>query len=313
MILVRGIELDIDVREEIERYEWRNVRDKGVEFVCCSPFRDEKHASFSINLETGLWIDFGSYDDHWKKGNLVRLLAWLEDTTEEDIEDGLLEGYGYEVDDEENRLEIDLDATAARQKFFEKEDVAPYSTPEYGYLEGRGVSRSVQDAFGIGYDRKGKGAVAFFWRDAFTGAIVNIKFRLIHEKKFYYADGGQQVKNHLYGLWEARQAGHHDLYLVESEIDALYLWSVGIPAIALGGSFLSESQKEIVVRSDIESLVIATDNDEAGNRVRRQIRRELGGDVILRDLVLPEGADVNDLSPEQLKEIPRRKMGYSFL
>lgn len=312
-MIVRGIEIEVDVREEIERYEWRNVRDKGVEFVCCSPFRDERHASFSINLETGLWIDFGSYDDHWKKGNLVRLLAWLEDTTEEDIEDSLLEGYGYEVEDDDFKLEINLDNSAAVDKIFTDKDVAPFMTPKYEYLEGRGISRAVQDTFGIGYDGKGKGAVAFFWRDAFTGAIINIKFRSIHEKKFYYADGGQQVKNHLYGLWDALQAGHDDLYLVESEIDALYLWSVGIPAIALGGSFLSESQKDIIVRSGIESLVIATDNDDAGNRVRRQIRRELGGDLTLLDLMLPEGADVNDLSPDQLKDVPRTKMKYKFL
>ena len=53
--------------------------------------------------------------------------------------------------------------------------------------------------------------------------------------------------------------------------------------------------------SGIESLVIATDNDSAGYRIKMQLIRELGGHFNLKQLYLPPYAkDVNDVSPAEL-------------
>jgi DNA primase len=55
--------------------------------------------------------------------------------------------------------------------------------------------------------------------------------------------------------------GCETVYVVESEIDCLYLWSHGKPAIALGGSNMSQVQRQLILRSPIKTLVLSTDND----------------------------------------------------
>lgn len=309
---VRGIEIPVDVAEEIGRFNWDRGKHKGAEFVCCSPFRDEKHPSFSINLETGLWIDFGSYNDSWKKGNLVRLLSFLENVSEEEVEDALLAAYGIAVDSADDRpLVLNLQEPEA-PKTFNRLDLQPYLHRKTGYLESRGISKETQATFVIGYDQE-QDAVAFFWRDAFTGKVVNVKFRSVKGKQFYYIKGGQQVKNHLFGLYNVIQENHQHIFAVESEIDCMYLWEHGIPAVAIGGSYLSTVQAALLKRSGVESLVIATDNDEAGNRLREQIKRDLSGTLIIKDLQLPEGYDVNDLTPNELRTAEIKNCSYSFL
>jgi len=311
-MIIRNVDIPVDVAEEIGRFNWDRGKHKGSEYVCCSPFRNEKHPSFSINLETGLWIDFGSYDDHWKKGNLVRLLSFLENVSEEEVEDALLSAYGVVFETYDDRpLLLNL-VEPEPPKTFSRNDLQPYLFRNTAYLETRGISPETQAKFVVGYDEPQK-AVAFFWRDAFSGKVVTVKFRSTVAKTFYYIKGGQQVKNHLFGLYDVIQGGHPHIFAVESEIDCLYLWDMGIPAVAIGGSYLSAAQTKLLQRSGVESLVIATDNDEAGNRLREQIKRDLSGSIVIKDLQLPPGHDVNDLTPEELKQAKISKCSYSFL
>lgn len=299
---IRDYEIDIDVFDEISNYEWKNGRRKGEEFICCSPFRDEQHPSFSINLETGLWIDFGSDDDYWKKGNFTKLIAFLENISPEEAEEMLLDSYGLVVDDTDS-LELNINIQMESEaKYFSKDELRPYLFRNREYLLKRGISDEIMKLFVVGYDKE-KEAVAFFWMDAKTGKVAAIKFRSIKGKQFYYMEGGQPVRNHIFGLYQVMQRKYKEVFIVESEIDALYLWSLPtpIPAIALGGSNFSEKQKQLLLMSGIESLVIATDNDSAGYRIKMQLIRELGGHFNLKQLCLPPYAkDVNDVSPAEL-------------
>ncbi|MCS0827449.1 toprim domain-containing protein [Cytobacillus firmus] len=302
---IRDIEIDIDVYDELMNYEWKNGRKKGDEYVCCSPFRDEEHPSFSINLESGLWIDFGGSDDDWKKGNLVKLVAYMEAITFEEAEEMLLTSYGITLDDAEYKdLIINIQEKEEEERTFSRVELKPYlirTSESIRYIWGRGIADEIMRKFVVGYDKEQE-AVAFFWRDWKTGKVVNVKFRKIKSKIFYYADG-QQIKNHLYGLYDVIKGSHKEVFLVESEIDCLYLWSLGFPAVALGGSNFSEEQKRKLLLSGIETLIIATDRDKAGWRIRKQIERELGGLVNLKNLHIPSYAnDVNDLAGFELKE-----------
>lgn len=301
MIKIRGHELDIDVYEEISNYEWERGSRKGEEYVCCSPFRDETNPSFSINLDTGLWIDFGSTDDYWKRGNLVKLISFLENVTFEEAEDMLLEAYGIAVDKfEDEELIINIQTKKQPPKTFTKEELKPYLFRNKSYLARRGISEEVMKEFVVGYDKE-KEAVAFFWRDWKTGKVVNAKFRSINSKVFYYLKNGQQIRNHLFGLYNVIKGGYKEVYLVESEIDCLYLWTLGLPAIAIGGSNFTEEQKRKLLLSGIETLVLATDRDKVGFTIRKQIIRELGGMLHLKELFIPPYAkDVNDLNKHEL-------------
>lgn len=307
MIKIREQELNIDVLEELQEFDWEKSKPDGNEFKACSPFRSERTPSFYVNLETGLYIDHAGIDDNWKQGNLVKLLAFLYNQTYEETEDYLIEKYGRIIEDVEGldlKINIQFDEKKAA-KIFTRDELRPYLFRNTAYLLGRGISEDVQAKFIVGYN-KANSSVAFFWMDAFTGKVVNVKFRSTKGKQFYYIKGGQPVRNHIFGMYQVLKdyKEGESVYIVESEIDAMYLWSFGFKAVALGGSNFSAQQKKILLLSGITNFVIATDSDKAGERIRNSLIKNLSGFVELKELVLPGYAkDVNDIKTEDIKKV----------
>ena len=301
---IREHEIEVDVLEEIEDYDWHKVRKHGAEFQACSPFRNERKPSFYINIETGLWTDHGADSDTWKKGNLISLLSFIQNVSYEEVEDFLLEKYGAVISDVEGmELNINIQMEEEAPKTFTREEVKPFLFWKKEYLLSRGVSEEVQKKFVIGLDEKSN-AIAFFWLDSQTGKVVTIKFRSIKGKQFFYIRGGQPVSKHVFGLFQVIKEGHKKVWICESEIDALYLWTHGTPAVALGGSYLSTEQKRKLLLSGVETFVIATDKDKAGERIKESLKKELGGYVALEEAVFPDYAnDVNEIKPEDIKKV----------
>lgn len=304
MLKIRGYELEIDVAEELDSFQWDKQETTGDEFKACSPFRDERKPSFYINLETGLWKDFGASDDAWKQGNLIQLISFLNNVSYEESEEYLLEKYNVEIKDVDGlELSINIQMEEPEPKVFSRKELEPYLFRKKSYLLNRGVSEEIQKKFVVGYDRKSD-AVAFFWLDAITGKVTTVKFRSTKGKQFYYIKGGQPVRNHVFGLYQAIQEGCSKVYIVESEIDALYLWSNGIPAIALGGSYLSPAQKRLLMISGIQCFVIATDDDDAGRRIKESLKKELTGFYEVLEITLPDYAkDINDVKQEDIEKV----------
>ena len=55
------VQANLDMREYFAQF-FPQVRSDRTEFIMCSPFRDEVHPSFSLNVEKGLWFDHGNGD-----------------------------------------------------------------------------------------------------------------------------------------------------------------------------------------------------------------------------------------------------------
>ncbi|MEY8748930.1 toprim domain-containing protein [Alkalicoccobacillus gibsonii] len=296
---LRGIDLEIDFLEELEEFDiWDKHRVRENKFQCCSPFRNEAHPSFAVNLDNGVWIDSGAPDEEWRKGNFVTLLYWLREETPNETIDYLMEKYApFNVD--VDTLELDFDLQLEKEPpIILKESDFDYIGNHSDYLKNRGVSAEIQELFKTGEDSKG-GFVSFSWFDI-NGNLVNVKHRAIKNKYFWYAEG-QAIKYHVFGLNLIKARGIKKAFVVESEIDALYLWSHGFPAIALGRAGMSSTQRDLILRSGIEILVIATDNDKAGWRAGKQIIRDLNGYLLLETIDLAANAkDVNDLNSKEL-------------
>ncbi|MDA2738439.1 toprim domain-containing protein [Bacillus cereus group sp. Bc015] len=295
-------ELNVDIPEELSYYDWHRARPKENELVACSPFRDETSPSFSINLETGLWIDFGSTHDLYSKGGLVTLLSFLRNETPTEVEDYLLDKYGIDLSDVNKlKLNVNFNIDTKVDTIISIEDYQQYAYRS-PYLAGRGISEKVQRAFKVGFDRKSK-AVAFAWTDI-KGNIVNIKFRSTKSKQFYYYPTGQQLRNHIYGMHFIYKLKPETVFLVESEIDCLYMWTHGFPAIALGGSKISDKRKQLLLRCPSSRIVLATDNDSVGMEIREKVKKLLIGYKDLYEIQIPNNyKDVNDIPPEILKEV----------
>src|SRR5699024_345940 len=99
------------------------------------------------------------------------------------------------------------------------------------------------------------------------------------------------------GLNMVKRAGATRAYVVESEIDAMYLWSSGIPAVALSKAYMSERQEELLDLSPVTELVLAFDNDKAGRQATRNVQKRMAGKYRLDQLIFPQGCkDVNDIN-----------------
>lgn len=301
MITFREQQLDIDVLSELEPFMDQFDRDvvRDDKLQSCSPFREDSHPSFAVNLENGSWIDSGAVDE-FHKGHFIQLLCFLREEMAEDTADYLLEKYGV-LTVEVSELTVDMSwlHPKPKPKIFFTEDLQPYAF-RHPYLESRGISETVQRAFRIGYDPTAK-AVMMPWCDK-DGHVINMKFRSTVNKRFWYHKEGQRVKHHLYGADKLYEQQLKIVWLVESEIDCLRLWSVGIPAVAFGTANMSVAQEQILLNSSVETAVIAVDNDAVGKKFAQQLTARLTGKLTVQTIEFPDDTvkDISDMTDDQI-------------
>lgn len=301
-MIIRGLNVDVDYRLELEEYLhlFKKAKIYNNKLIACSPFRYENKPSFAVNLENGLYIDSGC-TDFWYKGNFIKLLSFLRGETYIDTENYLLEKYNGFKQDVEN-LKLTFELSLKKEKVFLEESILNKFKKGSNYLLNRGVTIETQKMFDIRYDENSK-AVVFPVRDR-KGKLVNIKFRKVKDKRFWYLDNANPIKNYVYGLDKVIQGGYKEVYIVEGEVDALYLWGIGKPAIATFGASLSEKQKYEILNSPIEVLIIAVDNDKVGRNYRDKLIDCFSGLLNLKEIVIPEGyKDVNELDLPELTRV----------
>ena len=300
MLNIRGRNMEVDIPKELRNYDWARPRWTGSKFLACSPFRAERIPSFVVWLDIGTWNDSGAEDEDWKSGNLVKLLAFLRNESYDEAEDYLLTEYCASYGDAESmRLSIDLTQPQTHAVPLDPRVLAGYSFRHPYLTQQRGIEEKWQQGFRIGYCKRSR-AVTFPWFN-YKGDLVNIKFRSVTDKIFWYYTGGQPLRNHIYGLNFVHKTRKKRVFIVESEIDAITLWQNGHAAIALGGANLTRRQRDLILQSPIVELVIATDNDRAGARIADSLVDQLSGYLDIKKLILPDDIkDVNELSREQL-------------
>jgi DNA primase len=286
----------------IDTHDWRNVQpNTRGRLNASSPFglRDDKTPSFSVIIDPdsadfGCWRDSGANNPDFARGGPVKLYAFLRNITYEEAREELISGEVTE--DGPPKLRIKLVPPGPPPKP-QPIDVSAYKTVAVPYLTGRGIDPEVQRAFDCGFDTE-KNAVVMPWH-APDGAIINAKWRATWSKAFWYAKGGAPVRNMIYGIHLVYARKVARVVIVESETDALYLWSCGIPAIAVGGSTFTDAQAEMLRMSPVTALVIGTDNDAAGEKLREEVAAKMRGYCELYDARWPDGAkDANEVGDE---------------
>ena len=299
---VRGQELNIDFIEELEEYDFKKARLRGNKLQACSPFRDDHRPSFAVNLDNGTWIDSGADVEQLKKGNFITLLALLRDTDYEEVEEYLIEKYGINYTDTSTldlRLHLDLEMET------EPEFMGGlfYSYSEY-LDKVRGIDVEVQKLFNTTEEDKKDGrCIGIGWYDM-HGKLISIKYRSTTEKKFWYVGNGKSIKNHLFGLDVFIKNRSDELWITEAEIDAMYLWTLGKKAVALGRGSVNEAQIDLIKRSGASTIVIATDNDKVGRALADTLIKELSPYFTVKVFKHPEEIkDVNELPKYKKNEL----------
>lgn len=284
---IYGVEYEIDVEAELSEFEWTRARWTADKLIAASPFRYDRKPSFFVRLQpygrypAGTWADSGAYDEEWRSGNFVKLLAFLRNETYEETADYLITKYGVYADGEIKLVKPAIKIKRDRQTL--NLCIEPAVTE---YLSRRGISAEVQRMFGVGYDEKAD-AVTLPWRLA-DGRLANVKYRKTRGKAFWFERNGWPIRELVYGIDLIYAQDIRKAAIVEGEIDAMSFWTAGIPAIAVGGTAFSRVKRDVILRSPIEELVIATDADKPGERLARELEREFSGFLRLGKVSLAE-------------------------
>jgi len=167
------------------------------------------------------------------------------------------------------------------------------------YMYQRKMNDEVIEIFDIGYDSK-TNCITFPVRDK-NGNCLFVARRNVSYKYFNYP---QSVEKPVYGLYELYQLKDFpkEVYIVESMIDCIYLWTFKRYAVALNG-LGTKNQINELNKMPCRKFILATDNDEAGYNARRRLKASLKNHLVT-EVRLPEGKkDINDCSAEEIENL----------
>jgi DNA primase len=291
------IELDVDIRSELERFDWIRPRWTADKLIAASPFRYDNQPSYFVSLEHGGWRDSGATDPEWSSGNFPKLLSFLRQETYEETVEYLLTEYSPLTNFEDtDKIALTLPNLIVQPSVYPTLDerILDAYNGRSPYLGGRGISEDTQQTYEIGFDRK-RNAVTIPWRDG-SGRLCALKYRSTWSRAFWYEPGGAPIRNLVYGINIVYDKRAKSAAIVEGEIDALTLSSAGMPAIATGGaSNWNDTKRDIIVRSPLEEIVIVRDNDAAGKALQRRLIESLSPYMDVKIAVVPgRYKDVNE-------------------
>lgn len=194
--------------------------------------------------------------------------------------------------------EITLDRKVEEKKFLDESILTEFDY-YHDYMWYRKLSKEVVDRFRVGYDKRRK-AITFPVYDE-KHRLVMVTARSVNTKMFWIPEA---VEKPVYLLYYLLENNIKTAYIVESQINALYLWSLGYSACGLFGTG-SEQQYETLRKCGIRNFVTLFDGDTAGQKGAYRFRKNMPRDCFITDVRLPAGKDVNDLSPDEVHNLIR--------
>lgn len=157
------------------------------------------------------------------------------------------------------------------------------------YMEQRKLTSDIIEKFEVGYYPK---------EDVLTfpvyvnGLCLFVAKRKVKYKKFIMP---KVEPKPIYGLDYVEN--EKEVYITESIINALTLWSYGLKAVALFGTG-SRYQIDLLNSTDIRKFILCLDGDEAGINGRNRLMKFLKNKIVTY-LDIPKDKDINDLSKEE--------------
>jgi hypothetical protein len=290
---------NIDIRAELEKYSWTKPRWSSDKLIAASPFRFDHSPSFFVRLEpygdipAGTWSDSGAYDSDWASGNFVKLLSFLRNETEDETYEYLRDEYGWQEEAGETVTLKPINLRIQRNRQPLNTDILAKFTEDYTYLKKRGISERVQRQMGVLYDPQSRAAVIPWWQA--EGRLASVKFRTVYGKTFWYIKGGRPIRELVYGIDKAGPVA----VMCEAEVDAMSWMVAGYSAVAVGGASFNRWKRDLILRSPIEELIIVTDNDKAGGKLRKEIEMAMKGHVRVRQAYVR--ADCKDANEALVK------------
>lgn len=162
----------------------------------------------------------------------------------------------------------------------------------------RKLSQEIILKYKVGYDKETDSITFPVWDE--HNRLKFITKRSVKTKQFFIPQG---VKKPVYLLNFMLKENRDTVFVCESQINALYLNTLGYPAVALIGTG-TRDQYEILNKSPIRHYILAFDGDEAGDKGITRFLSNIRKDVFVDVMLLPRGKDCNDLTGEEIAQLP---------
>lgn len=292
------IDILLEVRKQLNNGKLSTIEDKQEYVRVTCPFHkggQERRASCSVysgeEIEKGYFHCFTCHE----KGNLSKFVGACFDKDERFGEKWLLDNF------DTTYLESSLDLKPISLVKQEKpkntildESILDGFESYHDYFAKRKISKEIVEKFELKYNPKTR-EVIFPLRDE-RGLLVGLTKRKIDYKKYELP---KVVYKPVYLLYYIIGNNIKEVYVCESQINALYLWSLGYPAIALLGTG-SRYQYNLLNKSGILCYHLCFDGDEAGDKGAKNFLENINKNCITDVIQLPRGKDINDLDAEEI-------------
>lgn len=165
------------------------------------------------------------------------------------------------------------------------------------YMFQRGLTEEIIRKFRVGCTPDGKYLTFPCWDE--HNNLIGIFKRSTQGKHFIIP---KDIDKPIYLLNFIIKEHITTVYVCESQINALYLWTFGYPAIALFGTGTKEQYK-ILKRSGIRHFILCFDGDVAGDAGAKRFINNMSSDILVSVINVPRNKDVNDLTKEELVDL----------
>ena len=301
----------------------QKIRDSGDNIMIQCPYHgngQERKPSAGIRKSDGLFHCFACGETHSLQEVITHCFGKTDDLLGTFGWTWLLKNFATMQIEERKDVEIDFERNNVSSKANvgdSKLDISDNSKSVYiteeeldsyryyhPYWSKRGITNeNIIELFDLGYDSK-TDCITFPVRDI-KGNCLFVARRNVQTKFFNYPKG---VEKPLYGLYELysdirdRPFDLPECLVCESMIDCILLWQAGYYAVAMNG-LGTELQYHQLRYLPCRKLILATDNDKAGQEARKKLRQKIQNKLIT-EIHFPDGIkDIGECTKEQVRDI----------
>jgi len=267
----------------------------------CPIHRGQSKQAFHANLKRGIFHCFAC----GAGGSVVDFVAAMEGSS---IREAGLRLQGYRKDSSTS-LAATATGCRGRKLLTKKRRVNPPLSfalqldRRHPYLEQRGIEGATADHFGVGYCGHGlmSGRIAIPIHDD-AGRLVAYCGRAVDggEPRYRFPAGFQKSLG-LFHYDRARVAGGDQVIVVEGFFDCMRVYQAGFPCVvALMGARLAPAQQALLT-ARFRQVMLQLDGDTTGRAATRQILGDLTGPCSVAALLLPFGAQPDQMNAEEIQ------------
>lgn len=253
------------------------------------PFHTDRHPSFSMNAQTGLWICYQCS----ASGTLPMLVSMIGGKGESP--EMMLRELRRSTQRKRLQPDPEPEPEPETDPFVLFAKYETFIRPPGWALKERRITKEIAKRYGVRWDR---GWVIPIWSPEVMPALWGWQFKRLE----YVSNYPKAVKKST-TLFGYRELQEDTVVLVESPLDVLRLAVVGVAAVAAYGAYVSNTQLKLLVEY-ADRIILALDKDKAGEEQTAKLFPKLARQLPTTKVIYPDGVkDPGDMSDTQARKL----------